>query len=149
MSENPSEAFEQTEPQTETVRPRARRQKKKGLLDQFPLLVVITAVALVAVLILSLVLGLKGCSPKPSIEGRWNLDGATIYEFYPDGKGALVLTTMTFEFDYTVDGDKVSIDFVDERATAAKYEFAVTDDLLMLIGGPGTNQTQHILKRDQ
>ena len=113
------------------------------------MLVVITAVALVAVLILSLVLGLKGCSPKPSIEGRWNLDGATIYEFYPDGKGALVLTTMTFEFDYTVDGDKVSIDFVDERATAAKYEFAVTDDLLMLIGGPGTNQTQHILKRDQ
>ena len=142
------EDLEETASVERSVRPRVRRKQKTGLFGLNPVLSVIFVGALVLVIVLTLILGLKGCAPKPSIEGRWNLDGATIYEFYPEGKGALVLTTMTFEFNYTVDGDKVSIDFVDERATDAKYEFAVTEDLLMLIGGPGTTQTQHILKRD-
>ena len=142
------EDLEETASVEGSVRPRVRRKQKTGLFGLNPVLSVIFVGALVLVIVLTLILGLKGCAPKPSIEGRWNLDGATIYEFYPEGKGALVLTTMTFEFNYTVDGDKVSIDFVDERATDAKYEFAVTEDLLMLIGGPGTTQTQHILKRD-
>ncbi len=109
----------------------------------------IALIAVVVVLLLTLlIVGLKGCSAKPTIEGRWNLDGNTVYEFYGDGKGALVLTTMTFEFDYTVKDDVVSIDFADERATDAKYEFAIEDDFLMLTGGPGDAKSQHILKRD-
>ena len=61
----------------------------------------------------------------------------------------LILTTMTFEFNYTVDGNNVSIDFVDERASDAKYEFVIDNDLLMLTGGPADSQGQHILKRDK
>ena len=148
MNETALEGMEMPESENQPVRPRVRRKKKTGLFGMNPVLSMIFVGALVLVIVLTLILGLKGCAPKPSIEGRWNLDGATIYEFYPEGKGALILTTMTFEFNYTVDGDKVSIDFLDERATDAKYEFAVTEDLLMLIGGPGTTQTQHILKRD-
>lgn len=134
-------------PHRDRTRSTRRRSRRPDLRNQ-PWLAVALVVLLAVLLVAALVIGLKGCSSTPSIEGRWDLDGATVYEFYPEGKGALVLTTMKFEFTYTIDGDKVSIDFADERASDAAYEFAVEDDLLMLTGGPDGAQTQYILKRD-
>ena len=135
-------------PRRNQSRSKYRKGRRRGPVAQ-PWMVV-TLVALLAVLIVvALVLGMKGCSAQGSIEGRWDLDGATVYEFYPDGKGALVLTTMTFDFEYSIKGNKVAIDFTDERASDAEYEFTSSDDMLMLTGGPGEGQTQHILKRDK
>ena len=112
----------------------------------YPVLLGILAV----LIIVAILLVVKGCSASSgSLEGRWDLDGATVYEFNPGGKGNLILTTMTFEFNYTVDGNNVSIDFVDERASDAKYEFVIDNDLLMLTGGPADSHGQHILKRDK
>ena len=113
-----------------------------------PWLVITLVVVLAVLTVVALLLGMKGCTTEANIEGRWDLDGTTVYEFYPEGKGALVLSTMSFEFTYTVEGNQVSIDFADERATDAQYEFAISDDLLMLTGGPGEGKAQHILKRD-
>ncbi len=149
MNESAFDELNRQEAADQIPHVRPRNKKKVGLVQRYPWLMLALAAGLVVLLLLSVILGMKSCAPKPSIQGRWNLDSATIYEFYPDGKGALVLTTMTFEFTYTIDGDQVSIDFVDERATDTKYEFAVTEELLMLMGGPNDNQTQHILKREK
>ncbi len=147
INEMEQNEVEQQETAIPHVRPRtsqrSRRRQNKSLLT-------IALVAVLAVVIVvSLILGLKGCAPKPTLEGRWNLDGTTIYEFYEDGKGALILTTMTFEFNYTVDGDVISIDFIDDRATDAKYECFLTEEFLMLTGGPNDANAQHILKREK
>ena len=140
--------LEQQETVTPHVRPRTSQRNRRRRSANSLLTIALVAV-LAVVLVVVLVLGLKGCGAKPTLEGRWNLDGTTIYEFYEDGKGSLVLTTMTFEFNYTVDGDMVSIDFVDERATDAKYECYITEDFLMLTGGPENTKAQHILKREK
>ena len=123
-----------------------RKCRCKSTSRIYPVLVGILAV----LIIVAVILIVKGCSgPSGSLEGRWDLDGATVYEFKADGKGALILTTMTFEFTYTVDGNNVSIDFADDRASDAKYEFVIDNDLLMLTGGPADSHGQHILKRDK
>ncbi len=142
--------FERSEQQSRSrSRSRSYQRRRRGLTEQpwfYPVLLGILGV----LIIMAILLGVKGCKGKGgSIQGRWDLDGATVYEFNAGGKGALILTTMTFEFNYIVDGNTVSIDFVDERASDAKYEFAIDDDLLMLTGGPENSQGQHILKRDQ
>ena len=145
-------AFEGSEQQGSTPRrdrTRSTHRRSRSVLHSRPWLAVTLVVVLAVLLVAALLIGLKGCSSQPSIEGRWDLDGATVYEFRGEGKGALVLTTMTFDFNYTIENNVVSIDFIDDRATDAKYEFAIEDDLLMLTGGPGDAKTQHILKRDK
>ena len=148
MNESRFDDFEQQDTVVQRARTRSSQRSRRRKRSVKPWMPVALAVALVVVIAAVLLIGMKGCGAEPSIEGRWNLDGATVYEFYGEGKGALVLTTMTFEFNYTIEKDVVSIDFIDERATDAKYEYAIENDLLMLTGGPGDAKSQHILKRE-
>lgn len=127
------------------VRKRRRRRRRRRLNPRFVLMLAVLLAILIGV---ALLIGLRGCSAKSSIEGRWDLDGTTVYEFYDDGKGALVLLTMTFDFDYTIQENMVYIDFKDDRALDSRYEFVIEGDMMMLTGGPGEAVSEYILKRD-
>ena len=140
---------EQQKTAPRNARTRTAQARKRNFNWGNPRLTIALAAVLAVAIMLVFILALRGCSSKPSIEGRWNLDGTTVYEFYEDGKGALVLTTMSFEFDYTIVDDVISLNFTDDRATDVTYELYLTEEFLMLTGGPDGGKTQHILKRVQ
>ena len=121
--------------------PSRRRRRRRRINPRFLILLGVLLVMLIGIAI-----GMRSCS-KPSIRGRWDLDGTTVYEFNKDGKGTLLLMTTEYEFAYTIEKDTVFIDFVDERALDAKYSFKVEDGMLFLTGGPGNAKSKYVLQK--
>ena len=122
--------------------PRKRRRRRRlnpGFIVTVCLLVTITV---------GLILIGHACTRQSDVVGRWDMDGTTVYEFYRDGTGVLVLQTMNFEFEYTDKNGVITIDFVDERAKDASYEYVINVDVMMLSGGPGNAVSEFILRRD-
>lgn len=103
-------------------------------------------VAAVLLVLLAILLAIQIFS-KPSLNGRWDMDGATVYEFRKDGHGSLILMSAEYEFAYDVRGDILYIDFIDEGALDAKYTFKVEKKVLFLTGGPGDAKSEYVLER--
>lgn len=120
--------------------PRRRRRRRK-LNPRFVIMV-----AVLLAMLIGIALGIRSCT-KPTIRGRWDLDGTTVYEFNKGGKGALVLQSGEYEFSYVIKGKTVFIDFVDERALDANYTFEVKDRTLFLTGGPGDARSEYTLQK--
>ena len=102
--------------------------------------------AVLLAILIGVALGIARCS-KPSIIGRWDLDGTTVYEFEKGGKGALILLTKKYEFTYSIDDDLLRINFLDDAALDADYVFEVEQGMLFLTGGPGDAKTEFVLKK--
>lgn len=73
-----------------------------------------------------------------ALAGTWDLDSNTTYEFDGKGSGAMLLTLADYDFTYEIKDNQLYIDFVNESAHDATYEFSVKGDTLILIGGEGT-----------
>ena len=100
--------------------------------------VIVSLLALLFV-VLIIVLICKGCSGRTdALAGKWDFDGTTAYEFDGKGSGALLLTLADYDFTYEIKDNQLYIDFVNESAHDATYEFSVKGDTLILIGGEGT-----------
>lgn len=98
-------------------------------------------VSLLALLfvVLIIVLICKGCSGRTdALAGKWDFDGTTAYEFDGKGSGAMLLTLADYDFTYEIKDNQLYIDFVNESAHDATYEFSVKGDTLILIGDEGT-----------
>ena len=98
-------------------------------------------VSLLALLfvVLIIVLICKGCSGRiDALAGKWDFDGTTAYEFDGKGSGAMLLILADYDFTYEIKDNQLYIDFVNESAHDATYEFSVKGDTLILIGGEGT-----------
>ena len=81
----------------------------------------------------------KGCSgATDALAGTWDLDSNTTYEFDGKGSGEMLLTLADYDFTYEIKDNQLYIDFVNESAHDATYEFSVKGDTLILIGGEGT-----------
>ena len=105
-------------------------------------------IAILAVLILIIVLIVKGCSGGTDVlEGKWDLDGTTAYEFSGDGNGALLLPNVTYEFSYDIKKDQISLDYENESVRDGTYTFSIDKDKLTLIGGEGTVGGTYTLTR--
>lgn len=101
-----------------------------------------------AVLVLGIVLICRGCSTKHSIVGTWDYDTVTVYRFEKNGKGALILPNASYDFSYTVDNDKISINFESEKATDSTYTYTVKGDKLTLTKDEASN-TMYVLTKKQ
>ena len=105
------------------------------------------ALAGIVVILICIILGVRTFA-KPSIVGRWDLDGTTVYEFRDDGTGTLILMIKECDFTYTVEGDVLRIFFVDKDAALdAEYTFEVQKRILFLTGGHGDAKNEHVLTR--
>ena len=51
---------------------------------------------------------------------------------------ALELPSISYDFTYTIDGNKLMIDYANESVRDSEYEFTVDGNTLTLIGGEGT-----------
>ena len=100
--------------------------------------VIVSLLALLFV-VLIIVLICKGCSGRiDALAGKWDFDGTTAYEFDGKGSGAMLLTLADYDFTYEIKDNQLYIDFVNESAHDATYEFSGKGDTLILIGGEGT-----------
>lgn len=83
--------------------------------------------------LLTLVLG--GCSGGQSdqLQGRWDLDGTTIYAFDGRGSGAMELPESKYEFQYQIQDTEVHIDFEQQQVQDRTYTFTVDADRLTLV----------------
>ena len=118
-----------------------RRRRRRKLNPRF----VILMAGLLAILI-GIAICVRSCT-KPSVVGRWDVDGTTAYRFEQDGTGALMLPTTEYKFNYTIEGNVLRIDFVDEAALDANYTFVVQKTTLFLTGGPGDAKTDYALRK--
>lgn len=84
---------------------------------------------LVTLIIVLIVMLISNRSDK--LKGLWKLDVITSYEFDGKGEGRLIVSG-DFVFTYTIDGDKVSIDFKNSAARDITYTFKVEGDTLTL-----------------
>lgn len=110
-------------------RERQQRQKRRKR--------VLLAAAL-SILILLIVLLAQSCSGGDGLQGTWDYDGNTVYQFDGKGRGALRLPLTSYDFSYEIRGDQLHIDFSDEAVHDGSYAFTVNGDTLTLIGGEDT-----------
>lgn len=54
---------------------------------------------------------------------------------------------ISYDFTYTIDGNKLMIDYANESVRDSEYEFTVDENTLTLIGGEGTVGGTYELKR--
>ncbi len=87
--------------------------------------------------------------PSSPLEGKWEMDGVTSYEFYRDGKGAMILPSAEYDFSYAVKENIVYIDFLYGGAKDAQYNFAIDGNTLTLEGGNATTQDIYVLIKSE
>lgn len=108
------------------------------------------AAAVLIVIVVVIVLIVKGCSGRTDVlAGTWDFDGTTTYSFDGEGSGAMVLPPISYDFTYTIDGNKLVIDYINESVHDSPYEFAVDGDILTMVGGEGTVGGTYKLTRQE
>lgn len=108
------------------------------------------AAAVLIVIVVVIVLIVKGCSGRTDVlAGTWDFDGTTTYSFDGEGSGAMVLPSISYDFTYTIDGNKLVIDYINESVHDSPYEFAVDGDILTMVGGEGTVSGTYKLTRQE
>ena len=70
------------------------------------------------------------------------MDVVTTYEYYRNGKGAMVLPSAEYEFTYSAQDDALCIDFDYEGAKGAEYTFVTEGNTLTFYGGKTINITK-------
>lgn len=111
-------------------RARIKRKRQQRLRRRRQLLLGAAAV----VLLLILILLVRGCSRGDKLEGIWDYDGNTVYQFDGKGSGQLILPMGSFEFTYTAGKENLEIDFTDPALRDGSYTYTVSRDELTLIG---------------
>ena len=105
------------------------------------------AAALVLVLIvLCIVLLFKSCSTDKRIIGTWDYDTVTVYRFDKNGEGALLLPNESYAFTYSVEEDRLFVDFENESLTDHTYIFTVNGSKLTLAAEESAG-TEYVLTR--
>lgn len=82
------------------------------------------------------------------IIGTFSYREDTKYKFDKNGKGALYVGKDKFDYSYKTEGDKLIIDFVDEKVKDATYSYQVENDTLKLVGEEGTSGGEYTLKKE-
>lgn len=91
------------------------------------------ALALALVLSLSAVL-MTACKHEEAdpLLGSWKLDVTTTYVFEEEGKGSMNLPLSRNPFTYTVEENRISIDFEDPGLTDRTYVFSIEGNTLTM-----------------
>lgn len=120
----------------------AQRNKKKEKKQKQRRMLFGGAAAALIVIVVVIALIVKGCSGRTdALAGTWDFDG--------NGTGAMVLPSISYDFTYTIDGNKLVIDYSNESVHDSTYEFTVDGDILTMVGGEGTVSGTYKLTRQE
>ncbi len=104
-----------------------KKTKKK-----FKTNILIMIVLLIIVLVLLFFIVKALLRPKNELLGTWTTDGITIYQFDENDTGKMIASSREYEFTYKVSGDKLTIDFKNEKSADRTYDYSIEDDKLIL-----------------
>ena len=113
-----------------------RNTKKKFKLKKFIVLVCTPIIIIVTILILLLSKGKNNLESK--LIGVWDLDGNTICEFEKNNTGFLRVPLADYKFVYEIDGEKLFIDFENDKSKDMTYTYKLEEDTLTLKNENGT-----------
>ena len=69
---------------------------------------------------------------KSKLVGTWTSDGITVYEFYSNNKGKLIVSLSEYEFYYELKANNLYIDFVNKKSEDSKYSYTLKNNQLVL-----------------
>lgn len=124
--------------------------RKKGKKQGKAFKIIAISIVLIALIIL---LVIKNINNKEVLEsdskiiGIFIYEDGTKYEFNKNGKGAMYIGKEKYEYTYKEEGNKLIIDFKDEKVHDAKYSYEINNDILKLIGEDGTAGGNYTLKK--
>ncbi len=81
--------------------------------------------------------------------GIWAADDYTSLRFAKDGQGSMILPESEYEFQYTLEDDKLTLDFASSRAKDAEYTVDLTEDSMKLTAGEEEMVQEIILQRTE
>ena len=90
---------------------------------------------------------LKGSGRCPELEGEWQYDIHTSYVFKENGKGYIQLDNVQLKYKYSVEDNRLKLNFDDANVEDCVYEFEVQGDELQLAGKEGTTGGNYQLQR--
>ena len=111
------------------------KKKKKKSLNKLLLFVIFVVIVIAFCCSFSL---MKKNNVKDTILGKWTTDEVTVYQFNKDNTGKLIVPLSEYEFTYKIEGDKLYIDFVNEKSEDSEYTYFLKDSKLNLKGKNGT-----------
>lgn len=119
---------------------RIRKRKKKQTQRR---MVLCGAISALAVIIVGIILLAKGCSGgTDALAGTWEFDGTTTYSFDGSGSGAMELPSISYDFTYTIDGNKLMIDYANESVRDSEIQFSIFNNRKKLfLKNPGRYHT--------
>ena len=114
---------------------RRRRPKHRAL-------ILITVLLLLAAAGTGLGFALK----KDELHGQW-LYGSTVYSFDGRGKGSMELPEEVYPYIYQAKGNRLTLDFEDERLSDPSYRYAIAGERLTLEGDEALGGASYELVR--
>ena len=77
-------------------------------------------------------------SDKLKLVGTWTNDNVTIYKFYKNNTGKLIVSLHEYEFNYKLKDNYLYIDFENEKSEDSKYSYSFKEKKLILKNEKGT-----------
>lgn len=114
----------------ERYMPKKRRSAKKR--KQYRWIAILVAAIMVIFLAVLLIVIFCGLG-RDVLNGIWNLDDITVYQFDGKGNGSLNLPDNTYPFTYEINDNSLSIDFESKAARDITYTFTVREEKLVLV----------------
>ncbi len=101
---------------------RRRLKLKKG-----PIIVTI-----ILIIVFVIIINKMFFSNKSKLIGSWTTDNNTIYEFYKNNTGKLIVSLSEYDFKYSLKNNILYIDFINEKSEDTKYKYNFSNKKLVL-----------------
>lgn len=144
LQEQPSVSRTPTISRSEYMR---RKEARKRRLRRRRIRNGVVTIFVLTLIILCIVLFFRSCSTDKRIVGTWDYDTVTIYRFDKNGEGALLLPNESYAFTYSVEEDRLFIDFENESLTDHTYIFTVNGSKLTLTAEEPGNTVYVLTKK--
>lgn len=120
-----------------------RRRKRSNIGKKTALIITITVIAAAVIILIGMQI-----AKKPNVlVGTWVYDEHTQYIFEKDGTGKLLADDVAYDYIYSVEGDRLTIDFTKDIVRDCEYTFTIDNGILSLVGGSGTDGGSYKLNR--
>lgn len=125
-----------------------RSRHEKYIKKERNLLVgIIIAVVVLITIVIALQYNYVMTNPQ-ILKGTWQYTEYMSFDFGGDGYGHLYLGELVYDFEYFVKNKEVKLDFENDAVSDCVYEFSIEkEDILVLVGGNGTENTTYKLQR--
>lgn len=122
---------------------RKRRRKRSNIGKKTALIITITVIVAAVIILIGMQIGKK----PNELVGTWVYDEHTQYIFEKDGTGKLFADDVAYDYIYSVEGDRLTIDFAKDIVRDCEYTFTTDNGILTLVGGSGTDGGSYKLNR--